>query len=174
MNVNIFSQVGRFLLLFALQAFVFKQISFGWGDKDYFYIFLYPLFILLLPMNLPNSLNILFSFALGLSIDFFYETLGLHAAAATFTAFMRPLVIFRLLRPREGYKVKDQPTKELLGNTWFLRYGAIMLFLHLFFFFSVQAFTFVYWLDIVMKTILSFIGSYVFIMAGVYVFRPKV
>ncbi len=172
MDAAIINSAIRFVLLWLLQVFVLKQIELGWGGEAYVFVILYPLFIMLLPVNAPRSLVILLSFVLGLSIDLLYETLGVHAAAATFTAFIRPLVL-RLMSPRDGYNPKAVPTKDYLGSAWFLRYAGIMLFLHLFFYFSVQAFTFAYIVDILLRTFFSWVVSLLLLLASVYVFNPR-
>ena len=172
MDAAIINSAIRFVLLWLLQVFVFKQIELGWGGQAYVFVMLYPLFILLLPINTPRTLVLLLSFVLGLSIDLLYETLGVHAATATFTAFVRPFIL-RLMPPREGYGPKATPTKDYLGNSWFVRYAGIMLFFHLFFYFSVQAFTFAYIVDILLRTFFSWVVSLLLLLAAVFVFNPK-
>lgn len=162
----------RFLVLGIIQIFLLKQISWGFGGKEFMFVFLYPLFILLLPIRLPRALIILSGFVFGLSIDLFYETLGLHAAACTFSAFARPMVL-QFVQPREKYNIKATPTGHYLGWNWFARYLALFLLLHLLFFFSVQAFTLVYWWDILRKTFFTYIASYFAILFVAYVFNPK-
>ncbi len=172
MERGIVNSIIRFVILLLLQVFLFKQLAFGFGGTDYFVVFIYPLFILLLPLRITQPLVILLSFALGLLIDLFYATGGLHAAAATFTAWVRPFIV-KQLAPREGYSPKAKPTKHDLGDGWFLRYAALMMAIHTFVFFSVQAFTPVYILSIIGKTIGSWLISMVFLLVSVYVFNPK-
>lgn len=172
MDRTLVNNAIRFFLLWALQVFLFKQIEWRWGGNVYLQFHLYPLFIILMPLRFPRVLVIFLSFLLGLSIDFFYETLGVHAAAATMTAYARALV-FRILRPREGYNINNSPTKDYLGDEWFLRYAGIMLGIHLLTYFSVEAFTPWYILDILFKTIVSWLGSMLFLLIVVYLFNPK-
>ena len=162
----------RFLVLGILQVFLLKQISWGFGGKEFMFVFLYPLFIMLLPLRAPRILLIFISFFFGLSIDLFYETLGLHAAACTFSAFARPAIL-QFVQPQEKYNIKATPTGHYLGWTWFSRYLGLFLLFHLIFFFSVQAFTPAYWWDIIRKTFFTYIASYFTIMFIAYVFNPK-
>lgn len=168
----ILNSVVRFILLAILQIFLLKQISWGFGEKDYLFVFLYPLFIFLLPLQLPRTLLILFAFLMGLTIDLFYESLGLHAAAATFSGFIRPAVL-RLVQPKEQYNIKAHPTADSLGWEWFVRYAAYGLFIHLGVFFCIQAFTFVYWDEILLKTLFSFPASLFAMLFTAFVFNPK-
>lgn len=172
MEAGIINSIIRFILLLLLQVFLFKQITFGFGGVEYFVVFIYPIFIFLLPLRLPGPLIILASFLLGLLIDLFYDTLGLHAAAATFTAFIRPFVV-KQIAPREGYSPKARPTKQELGDQWFFRYAAILMAGHLLFFYSMQAFTPVYLGAILLKTIASWVISMAFILVGIYALNPK-
>lgn len=162
----------RFILLLVVQILLLRQISWGFAGKDYLFIFIYPLFTLLLPFRMLKTVVILLSFFMGLSIDLFYETLGIHAAAATFLGFVRPALL-RFVQPQEQYNIKAHPTGDSLGWSWFARYTAYGLLLHLLVFFSVQVFTFVYWDEILLKTLFSFPASYFILLFTALVFNPK-
>ena len=101
-----------------------------------------------------------------------YDTWGVHASASVFTAYIRSFV-FRIFEPRGGYNINLSPTAKSLGPSWFFQYASAMMFLHLFFYFSVEAFTFVYIVDILLKTMISFIVSMMFLMVFELIFRPK-
>ena len=172
MNQAISNSILRFFILWAIQVFVLRQIAWGWDGETYLLIHLYPLFILLLPFSTPRLLVILLGFVLGISVDWIYNTWGVHASALVFTAYIRDVVL-KILTPREGYSVKDLPTKSSLGDNWFLKYASLVLFFHLFFYFSVEAFTFVYFKSILLKLLFSWIGSMFFLLLTVYITNPK-
>ena len=90
--------IGRFTVLVLLQVLIVKNINLG----RYFIFFPYILFIVLLPFNTPKPLTLILAFILGLSIDMFYDTQGMHAAACITMAFVRSFVL-ELFAPREGY-----------------------------------------------------------------------
>lgn len=161
----------RLVLLWAMQVFILKSIALGWKGNVYLYVVLYPLFIILLPLRTPRALSLILAFILGLAIDVFYDSPGLHAGASVFTAYLRPFVL-GWLEPREGYNVNHSPTKARLGFDWFWRYAAIMLAAHLFFYFSLMEFSPVYFLSILLKTLFSFATSYVFLLMVVFIFNP--
>lgn len=171
MNSLIAGNVFRFLGLVVLQGLVFKNIGVGWESFPYLHIIVFPIFIMLLPLRTPRVSIILLGFAIGITVDFFYNSIGLHASAAVFTAFIRPFVL-KALEPRGGYNVSYSPTARRMGMGWFLQYAAILLFLHLFFYFSAEAFTFVYFIDILLKTIVSFGVSMVFLVIFQLLFNP--
>ncbi|WP_116124963.1 hypothetical protein [Lewinella sp. IMCC34183] len=162
----------RFVGLLLLQVFIFNQVAWGWGGRDYLFVFVYPLFVAMLPLRTPRPLVILLGFLLGLSIDFFSETLGLHAGALTFTAYCRPLVL-RILEPRDGYNIKTTPSVAGLGTGRMFRYLGLLLLAHLSAFFLLQAFSLVFAADILLKTVFSLPASLVVMAVLVLIFNPK-
>lgn len=96
--------------------------------------FFYLGFVLFLPLGTPVVGQLLLAFGMGLTMDVFYDTGGLHAAAAVLLAFVRPAVL-RLLRPRDGYDAADAVNVHYMGPAWFLTYlGMLVLVHHLVFF----------------------------------------
>jgi len=171
MNNVVRANLFRFIGLVLIQGLVFRNIGTTWEDFPYLHIVVFPIFILLLPLRTPVPLIILLGFIIGIVVDLFYQSYGVHASAAVFTAFARPGVI-KLLEPRGGYNVNFSPTAERFGIAWFMRYSAILMFLHLFFYFSVEAFTFVYFKDIFFKTIISYLVSMTFVIIYQVLFNP--
>ncbi len=172
MNNSFIPSIIRFIGLLLLQVLVLKQITPGWASFHYMQIFIYPLFIMLLPFRTPRAAVLLSAFAIGIAVDLFYDSPGLHASASVFIAYIRPGFI-RWLEPRGGYNINHSPSKAYLGWPWFLRFASLMLITHLFFYFSVESFTFVYIIDILLKTVVSFAASMLFILMMVAIFNPK-
>ncbi len=166
------NSILRFLVLAIVQVFIFNQVAWGWGGKDYLFIFVYPLFVALLPMRMPRPLVILLAFLLGLTIDFFSETLGLHAGALTFTAYCRPLIL-QLLHPRDGYNIKATPTIGDQGSGWMFRYLFLILLFHVPAFFLLQTFSVLFFSEIVAKTLLTLPASFLVTAILVVLFNPK-
>ncbi len=170
MNSTITSNGLRFLILLLIQVLALKGIQLDYSFLRYVVIIIYPLFIILLPINIPRSLLLLLAFLLGISVDIFYDSIGVHAAASVFIAFCR-LFILRLLEPTQGYKTEGSPSAHNFGLGWFTTYASIMMIIHLFVYFSIDAFSFVFILDILIKTILSFIFSMLFLIVHQIVFK---
>lgn len=168
MNNAIFTNGLRFIGLLLLQVLVFQGFSLSF---TYIHIIIFPIFILLLPIQTPRTLVIFLGFVIGLSVDIFYGSLGVHASATVFTAFIRQPVM-ALLEPRGGYNVNFSPTKQRMGLDWFVQYSGILMFIHLFFYFSVEAFTFFYIGTILLKTVISFVLSMIFIIMYQFIFNP--
>lgn len=171
MSNLVLNNIFRFLGLVALQVLILKRIGLGWDNAQYLHVLLYPLFILLLPLRTPKPAVMLLAFLLGITIDIFYDSPGIHASASVFIGFARSFVL-KQLEPRGGYNVNFSPTRQRMGIEWFLRYASIMMAAHLFFYFSVEAFTFYYIVDILLKTLVSFVASMVFIIIYMFLFNP--
>lgn len=162
----------RLVILVLAQGLIFKSISMDLGGYRHFHIILYPIFIITMPFGTSRPLQLFLAFVLGLLVDIFYESPGIHASAAVFTAYVRPLVL-NWFEPREGYNVNHVPAREQYGLNWYLRYAGTLMFLHLFFYYSVDAFTFYYFVDIFLRTLSSFIISMGFVIMVSYIFKTK-
>lgn len=162
----------RFLVLATLQVLVLSRIGVGEEWARYFQVLLYPLVIMLLPVNLPTVVVLLISFVLGMVIDVPLGTLGIHSSALVLMGFARGLVL-AILEPREGYQVDNSPTRAEFGLTWFLSYSSILMAIHCFTFFAVEAFTFVYIGEILLRTIGSFSASMILVLLYVIILNPE-
>jgi rod shape-determining protein MreD len=123
--------------LIFIQVFLLKNITLYNLSTPYIYI----LFILLLPFEIPNLALFILSFLLGITIDAFYDTPGLHAAACVLLALVRILFISVTVQ-KEGFDNEPEPTLSIMGVRWFFTYALILTFTHHFFLFSLEAFNF--------------------------------
>ncbi len=165
MNNVYTANIFRFIFLLLLQGLVLQGIDF-----KYINIFVYPIFLFLLPLELPHGLLILFSFMMGISVDLFYNSFGLHAAAMVGLAFIRPLLC-ALVEPRGGYEVAQTLTKHSLGLRWFFKYSALLCFVHLFFVTVLEDLGFSWlWLG---RLLLGFVLSMILIILYQFIFNPK-
>jgi rod shape-determining protein MreD len=118
--------------------------------------YIYVLFILLLPVSMPQYQVLLLSFLIGITIDWFSNTLGLHASATVLLGFLRFPVI-KLISQKESDQF-DYPGLLQTGMRWFLLYISILVVIHLFFLFSVEVFSF----ENFHRTLLRSVASSVF------------
>ena len=153
----------RFVIAVLIQVLVCKQIVFFTDDFIYGTVIFYPIFILLLPLRFSKSLILLLAFLAGITVDIFYDSLGVHAAASVVTAFVRPMVL-KILEPDSGYSINSIPSKYYFGIVWFMQYAASLLAIHLLVYFSLEAFSFVFLKGILLKTLVTFGLSYIIIV----------
>ena len=172
MNSPWTNNIKRLIFLVLIQILILKRINIGWGDFNYIHFFIYPLFILLIPLKIQRPFLLILAFFTGLIIDMFYDSPGLHSSSLVFMAFMRNYIL-RFLEPRDGYKIDITPTIYDFGFNWFLIYSSILVFLNIFWYFSVEAFSFQYFPEIILKTIFSFIFSEILIVLYVIILNPK-
>jgi len=173
MNKLIVPNIIRIAFIFFLQILVFKQIRFPIGDLATAQFIIYPLTILLLPIKTPRVFLLIIAFIIGMGIDVFYDSVGVHSAALIITAYLRNTII-TLFEPYEGYNVNDVPTINNMGFSWFFTYSSLLFFIHVFSYFSIEAFSFVFFFEIFLNTIFSFLISFVLIIIYQFVFRPKI
>ncbi|MDR2848359.1 MAG: rod shape-determining protein MreD [Bacteroidales bacterium] len=125
----------RLLLLVFLQLFVLNHIQFSGYVNPYLYL----LFILWLPFETPGWLTIILAFLLGMVIDVASHTIGYHTIATTFVGYAR-FHFLQLIAPRDGYEPGMSPTASSLGLSWFIKYISILVIIHHFILFGVEAF----------------------------------
>lgn len=157
------SVIIRFVIALLVQVLVCKHIILFTDDFIYGTILFYPIFILLLPLRYSKAVILILAFILGLGVDMFYDSPGVHASASVFTAFIRPFFL-KVLEPDSGYPIQSIPSKHYYGIVWFMQYAAYMLLAHTLFYFSMEAFSFVFWKEILLKTLVTFSLSYIIIV----------
>lgn len=137
MSRAIIINIIRFFLLVFIQVFLLKNITLYNLSTPYLYI----LFILLLPFETPNIVLFALAFILGLIIDAFYDTPGLHTTACVLLAFVRILFISITVQ-KEGFDNEPEPTLSIMGFRWFFTYALVLTLFHHFFLFNLEVFRF--------------------------------
>lgn len=168
MNSKTVFQVFSFFLYILAQGIVFYNIVLF----DTAFCFIYVAFILCLPVSTGIVVLLLLGFLTGLSVDIFYDSLGMHAAAGVFISFMRNYWL-NMITPRGGYEIGDTPTVSMDGWKWFVGYSFPLLFLHHTFLFFIEASTFnLFWFTLT-KALMSAVFSTIFILIFQYLFYRK-
>ena len=152
----------------SVQVLIIKNIELG----RFINPFIYVLFIIVLPFETPKWLLLLSAFTIGITIDMFYNTSGMHAAACVFIAYIRPGVL-KLFSPRDGYEFGTQPTIQYLGVPWFISYSVILIVLHHFILFYIEVFRFSEFFSTFFRVILSSIFTLLLVVITQYLFNRK-
>lgn len=168
MNRNLTILALTFLVFVPLQILVFEHLAlFNTG-----FCFIYVIFLLLLPIELGYIQAMLVALLVGLLVDIFDGTLGIHAASSVFLMFLRPYWL-RAVTPRGGYEVNTLPCIGDYGLTWFSIYAAPLVLMHsLAVFFIEAAGSGLFWLTL-SKVALTSVISLVFMVTIQYLFYPK-
>jgi rod shape-determining protein MreD len=117
----------RFALFILIQVFVLFKVP---PLHRFITPYLYFLFILWLPFNLPRFWLTAIGFLFGLSLDYFTNTPGLHAAACTLIAYVRPFIINLLISQEGSDKNYASPSFTSMGWAPYATYVLVLTFLH--------------------------------------------
>lgn len=147
---HIVKNILRFVVLVLIQIAILNNIQLNGFLNPYMYV----LFILLLPFETPNWLLLVLAFFLGISIDVFSNTLGMHASACVFMAYLRPYIL-NYLSVREGYEQGTLPGVYHYGFSWFLKYSIILVLAHHTFLFFIEMFSFANFSETIIRIIFS-------------------
>ena len=165
MNNNWVKYVLLFILIVLIQGLVVNNIQFN----EYLNPMVYPLMILMLPFQLNAILTMAVALLLGLSVDAFSDTFGLHASSAVLIGYLRP-TLMKYIQPKDGYDKALLPSLHDMGIVWFVIYASLLLFIHHLWFFSIEILRFDLILLILGKTFFSFLFSLVLIVLFQYIF----
>jgi rod shape-determining protein MreD len=156
------------ILLLLLQILFFNNIQFSGYVNPYVYI----MFILLLPVEMPAWLVLILSFFTGLTVDLFTSTPGMHASASLVAGFGRPYVL-RIISPRDGYEPGASPSMMVYGLKWFLIYTSIIVLVHHLALFYLEVFRFADFFRTLLRVLLSSLFSVSFIVLLEYIRKGK-
>ncbi len=155
-----------FVLLVFLQVFILNNIQFSGYINPYIYVLL----ILVVPFETPKWFLLIIAFALGLTIDLFSSTVGMHSSATVVMAFFRPYVL-KIISPRDGYESETLPQLRYYGASWFIRYSVILVLIHHLFLFYIEVFRFTYFFATFARAILSSIFTIILVLISQYFYR---
>ncbi len=165
---NIPQLLWRFIVLVVLQVAIFNNIRFSGYLNPYIYV----LFILLLPFETPGWFMLMMAFGLGITLDMFTDTMGLHTSAIVFMAALRPTVI-QAISTREAFEAGARPTVAKMGIVWFIKYALILIFVHHLFLFTVEVFKFDGYHLVLLRTVLSTLFTTMFVILSQYIIFRK-
>jgi rod shape-determining protein MreD len=168
MVINLVKYLLVFIVSVLLQVLIFNNIVIARVITPFFYI----LFILLLPFNTPRSLLLFLSFALGITIDMFTNTPGVHASASLLIGFLRPEIL-EIISSRETLESVAAPRIKNMSIQWFAGYTAFLVIIHHFALFFIEAFTFEGFLITLLRIILSSVLSIGLIVLSQYLIFRK-
>lgn len=164
MNRDTLLHIIRFIVLVLVQVTILNHINFLGFLNPYIYI----IFILLVPININKSLFLIISFFLGLTIDMFGDSGGVHAIACIIITFFRPVV----LRSVFGLSYEFQTVKlSQVGFGEQFAYVILMVLTHHIVLFSLEIFNFSHILLIAKKTLFSSVFTIMITMLVLVLFR---
>lgn len=166
MNSAVLVNIARFILLLAAQIIIFNNIDF----LGYVNPFPYILFIILFPVNGNKSALLISSFFLGIVLDLFSNSGGVHAASCLLLAYFRPYIFkfsFGLSYEYQTVRLNDVLTPERFS------FILIAVTIHHLVLFLLEVFQLNFLWDILLRTVLSTAFTIIVCIVLIYIFKPN-
>lgn len=117
-------QIGRYILVMALQVLLFDQLQLLGACHPYIYV----LCLLMMPITLPHSVDMILGAAAGIIMDIFCNSLGVHTAACILVMFIRPYLIGAIVSDKD--RLNEQINLHTIGMEALVKYVIIMVLIH--------------------------------------------
>jgi rod shape-determining protein MreD len=166
MNSTLLVNISRFIFLLAVQIVIFDHMNF----LGFIIPLPYILFIILYPVNGNKSGLLLASFLLGLTMDLFSNSGGIHATACLILAYVRPTIFkfsFGISYEYQTIKLNDVLTPERFS------FILISVVIHHLLLFILEAFQISFFWDILLRTVLSTVFTIVSCIIIIYLIKPN-
>jgi len=134
MNSGYLINIIRFILLVLIQVLVFNRLNFFGFINPMVYI----LFLYWYPIKENRAAFIGLSFLLGISIDFFSDTMALHSASTVTIAYMRPAImrfVFGINYEFQSFKLSNTTKAQQFT------FLALLILVHHLVYFSLEIFS---------------------------------
>ncbi len=165
MNNNLLN-IFRFVILLTIQILIFNNINlFGYINP-----YPYLLFILLYPVNGNRSVLLLSSFLIGLLLDMFLNSGGVHATASLVLAFVRPSLFkfsFGLSYEYQTVKIADKISPERITFLF------LAVIIHHFILFSLEYYRLSLIFDVFIRTLYTSLFTLLFCLLIIYLIKPS-
>lgn len=149
MKTNIIFVIFQALILLLLQVVIFNNIVFlGYGV---FFIYLYS--IIFFPYSYSRYGLLLFAFLLGLIVDVFSNTPGMHASASLFMAYIKGPIL-KLYVSKEDMISRDISLK-VLGFSNYIKYLFFMVVPFTIVLYFIESWSCINWGDFLIKVVFS-------------------
>lgn len=162
---RLITNIISFFLYVLFQIVIFKNVVLF--DKAF--AFIYIGFLLMLPIDANKLWLMILAFITGMSVDIFYDSLGIHIAACVFIMFIRNYWL-NLITPQGGYDSGELPTIKVNGLQWFTTYTLPLIFIHHTILFYIEAAAFgLFWFTL-SKVFYSTIFTFILLLISQYLF----
>ncbi|WP_372473521.1 rod shape-determining protein MreD [Capnocytophaga sp. ARDL2] len=155
MNNTTLLALFRFVSLLILQVVLFNYIHFLGYAVPYPYI----LFILLFPLQVNRKWLLIASFCMGIILDIFNDSGGVHATACLSVAYFREYFIkisYGISYEYHMLKISSKISKELIS------YLFVSILFHHLVFYTLEAFSLLLIIDVLLKTVSSLAVTFLF------------
>jgi hypothetical protein len=124
---SLLTNVIRFAFFILVQVYVLHKVP---SLHRFVTPYLYFLYILWLPFNMSRFSLLVVSFVFGLTLDYFLNQPGIHAAPCVLIAYVRPFLINLLISQEGADKNYASPSIVSMGWVPYATYVFILTVLH--------------------------------------------
>ena len=142
-------QIGLYVVVMLLQVLLFDQLQLLGICHPYIYI----LCLLMMPITLPHSVDMIIGAVAGLIMDIFCNSLGIHMASCILIMFIRPYLIGSIVNDKD--RLNEQISLRAIGLEALLKYVIILVLLHHLTLFSLAAWSWHHIGFVLLETIVS-------------------
>ncbi|MCH8553636.1 MAG: rod shape-determining protein MreD [Schleiferiaceae bacterium] len=157
----------KLAILLIFQVFVLNNIQLMGYLNPYYYLVL----ILFAPLRFSQVQLLFLGFFVGLFVDWFENSGGLHASASVLLAFVRPTIL-RLISTK-GDLDANSFSLSALGFGKYSLFALSGIFVHHFTLFLLESFKFVEVIAILTRTVTSGIFTFVMVLIFEILFSKK-
>ena len=142
-------QLGRYIAVMLLQVLLFDQLQLLGVCHPYIYI----LCLLMMPITLPHSVDMIIGAIIGLVMDVFCNSLGIHTAACILLMFVRPYLIGAIVNNKD--RLNEQISLHAIGMEAMLKYVILLVVLHHLIVFALGAWSWQHIGFVILETLVS-------------------
>ena len=151
-------QFGRYIIVMLLQILLFDQLQLWGACHPYVYI----VCLLMMPITLPHSADMIIGAAAGLVMDIFCNSMGVHMASCILLMFVRPYLLGAVVNDKD--RLNEQISLRSIGMEAFIKYAVILILLHHLTVFSLAAWSWSHIGFVLMETAISSIVTVLIII----------
>lgn len=124
---SLLKNIIRFALFILVQVFVLHKIR---PLHQFVTPYLYFLFILWLPFRMSRFSLMAVAFVFGLTLDYFLDNPGIHAAPCVLIAYLRPFLINLLISQEGADQNYISPSMTSMGVAPYATYVLVLTLIH--------------------------------------------
>ena len=158
-------EIGRLLLVLAFQVLLFDHLHIGsWGV-----VMVYILFLINLTVRIPRWAEMLVGLLVGLVMDVWHSSLGIHIAACVALSYVRPLLLNKAVQDVE--RIKDNISIQTIGRIEYTKSAVILTVLHHFIVFALETWNIQFWWIVLLQTLINSVMTLCVILGYEYLKR---
>ena len=142
-------QLGRYIVVMLLQVLLFNYLQL-W---DVCHPYIYIVCLLMMPITLPHSVDMFIGVAVGLVMDAFCNSIGIHMASCILLMYVRPYLLGTIVNDKD--RLNEQISLRSLGLEATIKYVVILVLLHHLAVFSLSAWSWAHIGFVLLETVVS-------------------